>query len=82
MRLRYVPSSHIRYASPQGVLSHIKQCSKNKTPGTEGPFCKILFAVLVFVRRRNGLNYAYEHGHLNITQKTGHYQGDTKEKER
>ena len=37
--------------------------------------CRILFAVLVFARRRNGtksqLRIWHEHGQLNITQKPG-----------
>jgi len=62
----------------------LKQCSKNKTPGTDDLSVEfyLRFWSLLGEEMVQSLNYANEHGQLNITQKTGHYQSDTKKKER
>ena len=62
----------------------LKQCFKNKTPGTDGLSVEfyLRFWSLLGEEMVQSLNYAYEHGQLNIyNAKTGHYQSDTKKKE-
>ena len=51
----------------------LKQCSKNKTPGTDGLSVEfyLRFWSLLGEEMVQSLNYAYEHGQLNITQKQG-----------
>jgi len=51
----------------------LKQCSKNKTPGTDGLSVEfyLRFWSLLGEEMVQSLNYAYEHGQLNITQKRG-----------
>ena len=51
----------------------LKQCSKNNTPGTDGFSVEfyLRFWSLLGEEMVQSLNYAYEHGQLNITQKLG-----------
>jgi len=51
----------------------LKQCSKNKTPGTDGlsVVFYLRFWSLLGEEMVQSLNYAYEHRQLNITQKQG-----------
>ena len=51
----------------------LKLCSKNKTPGTDGLSVEfyLQFSSLLGEEMVQSLNYAYERGQLNITQKQG-----------
>ena len=51
----------------------LKQCSKNKTQGTDGLSVEFYLRLwsLLGEEMVQSLNYAYEHGQLNITQKQG-----------
>ena len=62
----------------------LKQCSKNKTPGTDGLSVEfyLRFWSLLGEEMVQSLNYAYEHGQLYITQKQGIIKVIPKKKER
>ena len=62
----------------------LQQCSKNKTPGTDGLSVEfyLRFWSLLGEEMVQSLNYAYEHRQLNITQKQGIIKVIPKKKER
>lgn len=62
----------------------LKQCSKNKTPETDGLSLEFYLRFWSLLREEmvQSLNYAYEHGQLNIMQKEGIIKVIPKKKER